>query len=156
MIIQLDRSHMESLLKIERKCFSEPWTRPMFEEEFENPVSHLWGWFEEPGSDLFGYLVGWLIFEEFHIANLGVRPDWRRKGIAGALLDFSLIWATERGAERALLEVRTSNTGALSLYRKFGFSLISVRHSYYRFPTEDALVFQKKLVAATLPDINLI
>jgi ribosomal-protein-alanine N-acetyltransferase len=147
---------MESLLWIERKCFSEPWTRPMFEGEFENPVSHLWGWFEKPGSDLLGYLVGWLIFEEFHVANLGVRPDSRRKGIAGALLDFSLIWATESGAERALLEVRTSNASALSLYRKFGFSLISVRPHYYRFPTEDALVLQKRLVGAPLPDIKSI
>lgn len=156
MIAQLDISYIESILKIERRCFSEPWTRPMFEGEFESPVSHLWGWFERPGSNLLGYLVGWLIFEEFHIANLGVHPDWRRKGLAGALLEFSLEWAVERGAERALLEVRASNAAAVSLYRKFGFSLISVRPRYYRFPTEDALVLQKRLTGSAEPDIKSI
>jgi [ribosomal protein S18]-alanine N-acetyltransferase len=153
-IAQLDRSHIEAILKIERKCFSEPWTRPMFEGEFENPVSHLWGWFERPGSDLLGYLVGWLVFEEFHIANLGIRPDSRRKGIARSLLDFSLIWAVEKEAERALLEVRASNAAALSLYRSAGFSLISVRPHYYRFPTEDALGLLKRLPCEPHEDIN--
>jgi len=145
MIVKVDRKCLEDMLKIERECFSEPWTRSMFVGEFESQASRIWGWVDAEEKTLLGYLVGWLVFEEFHIANLAVRTEARRKGIAKSLLAHALGWALEHGAERSLLEVRASNEAALSLYRAEGFSLLSVRPHYYRFPTEDALVLHKRL-----------
>jgi len=146
MIVELDRSHLETCLKIERKCFSEPWTRAMLEGEFAQPTSLLWGWLEGPERDLVGYTVGWLIFEDFHVANLAVLPEWRRNGIGRLLLKHALAWAVEHEAARALLEVRESNRAAVSLYREMGFSLLGTRPKYYRAPTEDALILKKNLL----------
>ena len=146
MIVDLDRNSLETCLKIERKCFSEPWTRAMLEGEFDQPTSLLWGWMDGPEGELVGYAVGWLIFEDFHIANLAVLPEWRRKGIGRELLIHALCWAAEHEAVRALLEVRESNRAAVSLYREMGFSLLGTRPKYYRSPTEDALIFKKNLL----------
>ena len=146
MIVELDRGSLESCLKIERKCFSEPWTRAMLEAEFEQPTSKLWGWLEGPEKELVAYAVGWLIFEDFHVANLAVLPEWRRNGIGRELLRHMLIWAAEHEAVRALLEVRESNRAAINLYREIGFSLLGARPKYYRSPTEDALILKKNLV----------
>ena len=145
MIVDLDRRHLETCLKIERKCFSEPWTRAMLEGEFAQPTSLLWGWAEGDEEELVAYSVGWLIFEDFHVANLAVLPEWRRKGIGRELLKYMLVWAAEHDAVRALLEVRESNRPAVSLYREMGFSLLGARPKYYRSPTEDALILKKNL-----------
>lgn len=146
MIVELDHRYMETCLKIERKCFSEPWTRAMLQGEFDQPTSLLWGWVEGETEELVGYSVGWLIFEDFHVANLAVLPEWRRQGIGRKLLNYMLAWAAEHHAVRALLEVRESNKPAVALYRELGFSLLGTRPNYYRSPTENALLLKKKLV----------
>ena len=145
MIEEIGQEFLDAVLKIERICFAEPWTRGMFEKELESPHSKMWGWLEDPDRTLLGYLVGWLIYEEFHIANIAVVPERRGEGVAKALLQHALDWAVERHAERSLLEVRASNSAAISLYRDHGFALVGARRNYYRFPTEDALIFQKRL-----------
>ena len=76
--------------------------------------------------------VGW-------IATLGVLPEYRRMGIAAALLE-----ACEQALELPYLRlsVRRSNEPALSLYRKFGYQLVDVWKNYYH-SGEDALVLEK-------------
>jgi ribosomal protein S18 acetylase RimI-like enzyme len=58
-----------------------------------------------------------------HVATigLGVRKDWRGKGIGGALVSESIRWAASIGVEKIILSVYPSNTPAVALYRKFGF-----------------------------------
>jgi ribosomal-protein-alanine N-acetyltransferase len=41
------------------------------------------------------------------------------------------------------LEVRPSNTGAIALYRRFGFEEAGRRRNYYDLPKEDALILTK-------------
>jgi ribosomal-protein-alanine N-acetyltransferase len=150
MIVLLNKDDLEPILRIERRCFTEPWTRSMYSSEFKNPYSYTWGWKHEESNELEGYLTGWLMFEEFHIANLAVRPESQKKGIGRKLLRFAMGWAAEHEAEVALLEVRATNHPALNLYRGEGFTLIATRPNYYRFPTEDALILRKRLAAPTI------
>jgi ribosomal-protein-alanine N-acetyltransferase len=82
----------------------------------------------------------WIIFDELHINTLAVHPDRRRQGLASLLLTHVLDDAVRRGAEKATLEVRRSNEGALRLYERFGFEVGGVRKEYYRQPVEDALI----------------
>ena len=51
--------------------------------------------------------------------------------------------AQKRGLERASLEVRTSNKGAIALYQKFGFKTAGIRKRYYSDTGEDALILWK-------------
>jgi ribosomal protein S18 acetylase RimI-like enzyme len=76
--------------------------------------------------------IGW-------ITTLGVVPEFRRQGIATALL---LACEVALGEPRVRLCVRRSNSGAISLYYKYGYLEMGVWPAYYT-DGEDALVLEK-------------
>jgi [ribosomal protein S18]-alanine N-acetyltransferase len=92
-----------------------------------------------------GFLVARQILDECEILNLAVDANFRRQGVATALLRALLESATQRAAATIYLEVRESNAAARMLYERHGFRKISRRTSYYKFPTEDALVLEFRL-----------
>jgi ribosomal-protein-alanine acetyltransferase len=75
---------------------------------------------------------------EHEILNLAVAPEFRRRGIARALLRN----ATQSQGGRLFLEVRESNEPARNLYREVGFSETGVRRRYYSDPEESAIVMR--------------
>ncbi len=105
------------------------------------------------------YIVGfaglWIMADEAHITNIAVRQSHRRQGIGEFLLISMINLALELNAHILTLEVRASNISAQSLYHKYGFSKVNVRHGYYTNNKENALVlasediisaaFQKRL-----------
>jgi ribosomal-protein-alanine N-acetyltransferase len=80
------------------------------------------------------------VFDEIHINNLAIRPQYRQRGIGTALLHHVLAAARQLGARRATLEVRASNDGARRLYERLGFYVAGIRRNYYSNPVEDALI----------------
>lgn len=74
------------------------------------------------------------------IATLGVRPEYRRRGIAKALL---LACEGQMGMPTVRLSVRRTNQSAIQLYESMGYHLADVWPKYY-FDGEDALVLEKK------------
>ncbi len=87
-----------------------------------------------------GFAGFWIMAGEAHIINFAVRQSYRRKGI-GELLLISLIdLARELNSLLITLEVRASNTAALSLYRKYGFAETGLRRGYYSDDKEDAVI----------------
>ena len=87
-----------------------------------------------------GYIGFWIVFEELHVLNVAVHPDWRRRGVATRLVRTVFESAIAKGVSRGLLEVRASNLSAQRLYARFGFQVIARRSGYYTQPTEDALI----------------
>jgi len=77
-------------------------------------------------------------FGECEILNLAVSPDFRRKGIARALVGALL----ESSSGSVFLEVRASNTSAILLYKYFGFQQVGKRDGYYENPPEAAIVMK--------------
>ncbi|MFM7367380.1 MAG: ribosomal protein S18-alanine N-acetyltransferase, partial [Sphaerospermopsis kisseleviana] len=71
---------------------------------------------------------------------LAVHPEYQGQGLGQALLYALLKTASDRGLERATLEVRVSNEKAISLYEKFGFKTAGKRPRYYQDNNEDALI----------------
>jgi ribosomal-protein-alanine N-acetyltransferase len=73
------------------------------------------------------------------IATIGVLPEYRRQGIAAALLAEC---ETQLDVARIRLSVRLGNTGAIRLYEGFGYQRIDTWPEYYQ-DGSDALVFEK-------------
>ncbi len=130
--------------KIDRLSFTLPWPNSAYEYELhENPLSLLWvaeARTSENSKIVVGMIVVWLIVDEAHIATIAVLPDYRSQGIARCLLVTALQAVIKRGFRIATLEVRSGNTAAQSLYRRFGFNIVGVRPKYYRDNNEDALI----------------
>ena len=57
------------------------------------------------------------------IANVGVHPDYQRRGIARQLMEASLNMIQQRGGKRAILQVDADNIPALNLYKSLGFQI---------------------------------
>jgi ribosomal-protein-alanine N-acetyltransferase len=124
---------------IDTLSFSLPWPERSFRFELtENPVAR--NWVAELNGHVVAMLVLWLIIDEAHIATIATHPDFRRQGIGEQLMIAALVSARNEGAERAFLEVRAGNAGALELYKKYGFIVAGVRPRYYKDNNEDAIL----------------
>jgi ribosomal-protein-alanine N-acetyltransferase len=90
-----------------------------------------------------GRLVGYTICSRYdtvwHVMNIAVEPDLRRRGIASALLAELYLRAGDADAQFTL-EVRRSNQAAIELYQRDGFAIAGLRRSYYQDNGEDALI----------------
>jgi [ribosomal protein S18]-alanine N-acetyltransferase len=89
---------------------------------------------------------------ECEILSLGTLPQYRRAGIARALLAEVSREARERRAEFAALEVAIDNRAARALYGGFGFTEVGSRPKYYRRGNAliDAVILRLPLVGASL------
>jgi ribosomal-protein-alanine N-acetyltransferase len=129
------------LIQIEQESFSLPWTRQMFLNELDYP----YGW-RHVVVDLDGTVAGYLVCRYYgdlwHVMDIATRPDHRRRGIAGHLLD-EFLSQTVGTAVPSTLEVRVSNADAISLYRSRGFREVGKRPGYYHDTAEDALVMER-------------
>jgi [ribosomal protein S18]-alanine N-acetyltransferase len=140
--LELRRLHLadlDAIERIERASYPTPWSRSMFASELAKPSSLSLGAVDETGR-LVGYLVLSRYVDAWHVMNVAVAPESRRRGIASALLR-RLLDQTKDDAQRGYtLEVRVSNLGAISLYQRFGFRPKGLRRGYYTDNREDALI----------------
>ena len=138
---------LPDILQIEEACFSAPWTRKMLAAELSGNqfAQFLIAKCPDPGSGAFvvaGYFCYWIVFEEVRLMNLAVLAPFRRQGVARRLVCTALRAGLERGASRAMLEVRASNQEALTLYHRLGFRQTATRTRYYVNPDEDAVLME--------------
>ena len=80
------------------------------------------------------------VLDEGYIGNVAVRPAFRRRGIADALLDALETLGRERELSFLTLEVRAGNAPAIALYEKNGYAQTGRRPGYYDHPKEDAIL----------------
>ena len=73
------------------------------------------------------------------IATIGVLPEYRCQGVAGALL---AVCENRLGVSKIRLSVRLGNTNAIRLYEKYGYQRVDIWPNYYQDGT-DALIFEK-------------
>ena len=140
MIEPMRRRDLPSILAIENVSYPKPWTPGVFQSEIE--LSRLGERFyivARRDQRLVGYAGSMFVVGDAHVTNIAAAPELRRSGIATRLLA-ELAWeAVRRECQALTLEVRSSNTGAQALYRRFGFAPVGIRQKYYE-NTEDAIV----------------
>jgi ribosomal-protein-alanine N-acetyltransferase len=143
---------LDEILAIERASFSNPWTREMYLRELQNPdVSFLYVLRLAPDG-IVAFCSCWMVLDEIHINNVAVKGDFQGRGLGTALLEHVLDVGAKRGAERATLEVRRSNTPARRLYERLGFEVAATRPNYYVSPAEDALILWRDAARITRSD----
>jgi ribosomal-protein-alanine acetyltransferase len=97
-------------------------------------------WVAEVNGVVAAFLIGRAAAGEFEILNMAVSRAQRRSGIGSKLLESALEFSRSSGGTRVYLEVRASNTPAIALYTRLGFTECGRRAHYYRDPVEDALL----------------
>src|SRR6476659_1478033 len=109
---------LDGVLAVEAASFSNPWTRAMYAWELQNRnVCHIYV-ARTPSCRVAAFCAFWLVFDEIHINNVAVLPEYRSRGMGSAVLRHVLQEARRLGASRATLEVRASNSGAARLYER--------------------------------------
>ena len=139
---------IDDILRIETLSFTRPWTREMYLSELEHGDVSFFYVARDAVGEAIGFCAWWLVLDEVHINNLAVLPEYRKGGIATAIIERVLADGALRGAHRATLEVRRSNEPALALYRKLGFMVTGTRRAYYTHPDEDALILWRERAPA--------
>ena len=133
---------LDAIEDIEHRSYDPPWSRSMFAGELAKPASLCLGAFE--GEQLAGYLIVSRYVDAWHVMNIAVSPDFRRRGIATALLERLFELTDDRSRRGYTLEVRVSNEGAIHLYERLGFTGRGIRRGYYTDNREDALIMWRE------------
>ena len=132
---------------LQSETFTNPWSADSLRWEIANTdVARLYVMRADGG--LIGFCACWVILDELHINSVAIGAAWRRQGLASRMLREVCRDALGSGATQATLEVRRSNTAALALYERLGFTCEGVRTDYYQTPREDALVLWHRNLAA--------
>ena len=138
-IVPMTADHLDEVAELERVCFPDPWSRNMLKEELENDLAAFLVALDGQGA-VAGYAGLQVVLDEGYILNVAVRPDCRRQGVAGQLLQVFLDFAKGNQLAFLTLEVRASNYPAIALYGSRGFRGVGRRKNYYEHPKEDAVI----------------
>jgi ribosomal-protein-alanine N-acetyltransferase len=131
---------LDAVEPIERVSYPTPWSRGMFVTELTKPSSRSLAAVVAETGELAGYLILSRYVDAWHVMNVAVAPEHRRRGVASALLR-RLFAETGVDAQRGYtLEVRVSNEAAIALYERFGFRSSGLRPGYYTDNREDAII----------------
>lgn len=137
-LVPMDKSHLSQAEAIERACFSHPWTAALLEQELYNDMLSLVVAEGEDGTVL-GYGEVRAVLDEGTLERIAVAPQYRRQGVAEAILRAFLRFGQAHLAFLTL-EVRETNAPAIALYEKLGFQEVGRRKNYYRELHEDAIL----------------
>ena len=136
----------EDILKIsemEKECFPED--SCTFQSLASSFASDAFiGLIAEDGGEIIGYGGITVAADSADIDNIAVAEPFRCGGVGTKLLNELCAEAKKKGAVKVFLEVRVSNSTAMSMYLKNGFNGVYARTRYYT-DGEDCLVMVKEL-----------
>ncbi len=127
-----------AVVAIEQESFPKPWSLNAFLGQLanENSLNYV---AEEDGR-VIGYLVVTQFVGVWHLLDLAVHQDYRRRYVATELLENFFEESGRKPHRGYTLEVRKSNRGAIKMYESFGFICSGIRKGYYSDNGEDALI----------------
>ena len=136
-----DETVADDIEIIEKQCFSTPWSKKAILESYSHGTRFI---LAKVGSKTVGYMGISTVLDEGYITNIAVLPEFRKRGIASAILDFCVDFSKQNKLSFITLEVRESNENAIKLYEKFGFVKEGTRKNFYTNPTENALILTRR------------
>lgn len=134
----MNPAHLDGAVLLEQECFAHPWSRESLFSELNDPNSVFLAAVQD--GKVIGYAGMSVIIDEGYIFNVAVTGSCRKKGVGSALIRELVTYGKKHGLCFITLEVRQSNTAAISLYSNFGFIKAGERKDYYSDPRENALL----------------
>jgi len=140
----MTEADLDNVLRIEREVHVHPWTQGNFSDAL---CSKYQCKIFEDNNELLGYAVLMLAVDEAELLDIATAKQHQRHGWGRKLLEEMMALARRHAMQRVVLEVRASNTAAISLYRKSGFVEIGLRREYYPAQNgrEDAILMGREL-----------
>ena len=126
----------QKLADLHKKCFpNRPWSADDFRD------------LKQSGCEIImsenGFIVYRVAVDEAEIITIGVAPDFRRSGIASAMIGIIEKNLKSQGVKKIFLEVASNNIAAQKLYENMGFWTVGLRPKYY--DGVDAILMSKDL-----------
>ena len=145
---------LQNVMQINRVCLPENYTDFFFMDLHQRfPETFI---VAEENAEIAGYIMcrievglsnygfGGLV-RKGHVVSIAVMPQYRRKGVAQAVINRAMEGMQYYKAKQCFLEVRVTNDAGISLYKKLGFEITRTINGYYS-DGEDAYVMTKKLL----------
>ena len=146
---KMRETDIKRVAELEKICFRTPWSYNSLLGELSNEVAYYVVAVDEEKDLVVGYAGTWIMFDESHMTNIAVDPDYRKQGIARAMILKLMEEALRKGAERMTLEVRENNHSAQRLYASLDFAYAGTRKRYYTDTGENALILWNDCIIAT-------
>lgn len=140
-IVDMQESDLPDVAELEVKCFNDPWSESALADSLDDPCARML--VALYGGVVCGYICLMLTDDNGYIPRVCVRPAYRRRGVATALMDTAETAARVFGCTSMTLEVRQSNSAAIALYESLGYEAIGKRPGFYTDPIEAAVVMTK-------------
>ena len=137
-ITKMTSAHIEEISRLEKECFSSPWSEEGLKSELDNSFARFFVALSD--GKIAGYIGSHNVLGEVYITNVAVFPEFRRSGVGKTLVDFLVNEMKAEEAEFVTLEVRESNFNAIALYEKSGFEKVGKRKDFYEKPREDGVL----------------
>ena len=143
----LDAAHAADVARMENELMgSDAWNEALVLDELPRADRVWWAAYDAQGV-LIGYAGALVVDGDMQILKIGTSRDHQREGIATQLLAHVAEDARALGAEKASLEVRVSNAGAIRFYENLSFVSLGRRPRYYS-DREDAYILEGPLPLA--------
>lgn len=152
-LIPMQKGDVAEVVALESLCYEFPWTENIFLDCLG--VGYCC-WTLRLGARIIGYGIMSVAVGEAHILNICIDTEMRGQGLGRRLLERLLSIARRHRADTAFLEVRESNSAALSLYQSLGFNEVGLRRGYYPAGNgrENAVVLALSLTHLHEPDMG--
>ncbi|MDD3401164.1 MAG: ribosomal protein S18-alanine N-acetyltransferase [Eubacteriales bacterium] len=144
----MQKKDIDAVYEIECRSFRTPWSKMSLASELRNQVAHYRVLLID--DKLVGFCGMWVLFDEAHITNIAIHPDFRGRGLGRYLLYKTMEAAISFGADSMTLEVRETNMIAQRMYESFDFTRQGFRPRYYEDTNEGAYLLWNREIAKTV------
>ncbi len=134
--------YSNEIANLEKMCFSHPRSKKTIEDELENENIIMIVAINND-DNVMGYGSMNIVLDEAYINDIAVFPEFRHIGIGRRIVKSFVNYCHDNNYSFLSLEVRESNSPAISLYKSEGFELIGQRKNFYSDPKENANIMTK-------------
>ena len=144
MIVPAQLHHLNDIVRIENCIFNKPWTRNQIKNDIQSDRDSE-NWVFIMDELVAGYIFGCKIYDEFHLDNIAVHPEYLRRSIGKELIRHIISRVIYRDIKVILLEVSANNIPAQKCYKSLGFTQMGIRKDYYS-KGDDAILYYLDLI----------